>query len=52
MTTIKGILAAAFLIALTLFTLAALGGGLAAVASVGWPWAVAAIVLFAAGAAS
>lgn len=52
MTTIKGVLAAGFIIALTMFTLAALGGGLAAVASVGWPWAVAAIVLFAAGAAS
>jgi hypothetical protein len=52
MTTIKGVLAALFIIALTIFTLAALGGGLATVASAGWPWAVGAIVLFIAGAAS
>ena len=52
MTTIKGVLAALFIICLALFMLAALGGGLAAVASAGWPWAAAAIVLFAAGAAS
>lgn len=49
---IKGVLAAGFLICLALFTLTVVGGGLVAVASIGWPWAVAAIILFAAGAAS